>query len=63
MPHTARERLAKLLDDAESPGAFSAQLLARADSLHLALIIHADPAPILAAPHRRRISQPVGRRP
>src|SRR5258708_6541185 len=37
MPHTARERLAKLLDDAESPGAFSAQLLARADSLHLEL--------------------------
>src|SRR5258708_25094062 len=35
MPHTARERLGKLLDDAESPGAFSAQLLARADSMHL----------------------------
>jgi 2OG-Fe(II) oxygenase superfamily len=35
MPDTPRERLAKLLDDAESPGAFSAQLLAPADSLHL----------------------------
>ena len=35
MAHTPRERLAKLLDDAESPGAFSAQLLIPADSLHL----------------------------
>src|SRR5713101_8542592 len=35
MARTPRERLAKLLDDAESPGAFSAQLLVPADSLHL----------------------------
>src|SRR6266545_3850204 len=37
MAHAPRERLAKLLDDAESPGAFSAQLLVPADSLHLAV--------------------------
>jgi hypothetical protein len=37
MAHTPRERLAKLLDDAESPGAFSAQLLVPADSLQLAV--------------------------
>jgi hypothetical protein len=35
MAHTPRARLAKLLDDAESATAFSAQLLLRADSLHL----------------------------
>jgi hypothetical protein len=35
MAHTPRARLAKLLDDAESPAAFSAQLLLPADSLHL----------------------------
>src|SRR5260370_6457894 len=35
MAHAPRERLAKLLDDAESPGAFSAQLLVPAGSLHL----------------------------
>ena len=35
MAHTPRERLAKLLGDGESPGAFSAQLLLPADSLHL----------------------------
>ncbi|HUY50396.1 MAG TPA: 2OG-Fe(II) oxygenase [Streptosporangiaceae bacterium] len=35
MAQAPRERLAKLLDDAESPGAFSAQLLVPADSLHL----------------------------
>jgi hypothetical protein len=35
MARTPRERLAKLLDDAESPGAFSAQLSAPVDSLHL----------------------------
>ena len=35
MTHTPRERLAKLLDDAESPGSFSAQLQVPAGSLHL----------------------------
>src|SRR5258708_23269288 len=35
MAHTPRERLGKLLDAAESLGAFSAQLLVPADSLHL----------------------------
>jgi hypothetical protein len=33
MGRTARERLAKLLDDAEAPGAFSAQTLWGARSL------------------------------
>jgi hypothetical protein len=33
MGHTARERLASLLDDAEVPGSFSAQILAPADAL------------------------------
>jgi hypothetical protein len=33
MGRTARERLAKLLDDAEAPGAFSTQILAPADAL------------------------------
>jgi hypothetical protein len=37
MAHAPRERLAKLLDDAESSGAFSAQLLVPADSLRLAV--------------------------
>lgn len=37
MAHAPRERLAKLLDDAESPGAFSAQLLVPADPLQLAV--------------------------
>jgi 2OG-Fe(II) oxygenase superfamily len=35
MAHTPRERLAKLLGDGGSPGAFSAQLLLPADSLHV----------------------------
>src|SRR5229473_7627546 len=35
MGRTARERLAKLLDDAEAPGAFSAQILAPADALQV----------------------------
>src|SRR5216683_7241598 len=35
MGRTARERLAKLLDDAEEPGAFSAQILAPADALQV----------------------------
>jgi hypothetical protein len=35
MARTPRERLAKLLDGAESPGAFRAQLLVSADSLDL----------------------------
>jgi len=35
MVQAPREHLAKLLDDGESPGAFSAQLLVPADSLHL----------------------------
>ena len=35
MGRTARERLAKLLDDAEASGAFSAQILAPADALQV----------------------------
>ena len=35
MGRTARERLARLLDDAEVPGAFSAQILAPADALQV----------------------------
>jgi hypothetical protein len=35
MGRTAREQLAKLLDDAEAPGAFSAQILAPADALQV----------------------------
>jgi len=35
MGRTARERLAKLLDDAEAPGAFSAQILTPADALQV----------------------------
>ena len=35
MGRMARERLAKLLDDAEAPGAFSAQILAPADALQV----------------------------
>ena len=35
MGRTARERLAKLLDDAEAPGAFSAQILPPADALQV----------------------------
>src|SRR6266566_5060220 len=35
MGRTARERLARLLDDAEAPGAFSAQILAPADALQV----------------------------
>ena len=35
MGHTARERLAKLLDDAQASGAFSAQILAPADALQV----------------------------
>ena len=35
MGRTARERLARLLDDAEAPGAFSAQILAPADALRV----------------------------
>ena len=35
MGRTARERLAKLLDDAQAPGAFSAQILAPADALQV----------------------------
>ncbi len=35
MGRTARERLAKLLDDAEAPGAFSAQILAPTDALQV----------------------------
>jgi hypothetical protein len=35
MGRTARERLAKLLDDAEAPGASSAQILAPADALQV----------------------------
>src|SRR6266702_1464222 len=35
MGRTARERLAKLLDDAEAPRAFSAQILAPADALRV----------------------------
>ncbi len=35
MGRTARERLARLLDDAEPPGAFSAQILAPADALQV----------------------------
>jgi hypothetical protein len=35
MGRTARERLARLLDDAEAPGAFSAQILAPTDALQV----------------------------
>jgi hypothetical protein len=35
MGHTAREHLARLLDDAEAPGAFSAQILAPAGTLQV----------------------------
>ncbi len=35
MGRTARERLARLLDDAEAPGTFSAQILAPADALRV----------------------------
>jgi hypothetical protein len=35
MGRTARERLAKLLDDAQASGAFSAQILAPADALQV----------------------------
>jgi len=35
MGRTARELLAKLLDDAEAPGPFSAQILAPADALQV----------------------------
>jgi hypothetical protein len=35
MGRTARERLARLLDDAEAPGAFSAQILAPAGTLRV----------------------------
>ena len=35
MGRTARERLARLLDDAEVPGVFSAQILAPADALQV----------------------------
>ncbi len=34
-PELARERLAKLLDDAQASGAFSAQILAPADALQV----------------------------
>ena len=38
MGRTARERLASLLDDAEAPGSFSAQILAPADALQVEVV-------------------------
>ena len=38
MGRTARERLARLLDDAEAPGSFSAQILASADALRVEVV-------------------------
>jgi hypothetical protein len=38
MGRTARERLARLLDDAEAPGSFSAQILAPADALRVEVV-------------------------
>ena len=38
MRRTARERLARLLDDAEAPGSFSAQILAPADALRVEVV-------------------------
>jgi hypothetical protein len=48
MGRTARERLAKLLDDAEAPGAFSAQILAPADALQ----VEVDGVGVVQAPVR-----------
>jgi hypothetical protein len=54
MGRTARERLAKLLDDAEAPGAFSAQILAPADALQLEVDgVGAVRAPVCARRSRR----------
>ena len=38
MGRTARERLARLLDEAEAPGSFSAQILAPADALRVEVV-------------------------
>ena len=54
MGRTARERLARLLDDAEAPGAFSAQILAPADALQVEVEgVGAVQTPV-RAPHGRR---------
>jgi len=51
--HTARERLARLLDGAEAPGAFSAQILATADALQVVVDgVGAVHAPVRASPTR-----------
>jgi len=49
MGRTARERLARLLDDAEAPGAFSAQILAPAGTLQVEVEgVGAVPVPVRA---------------
>ena len=61
MGRTARERLARLLDDAEAPGAFSAQILAPADALQVEVDgVGAVPAPVRAPLAKKLIA--VGRR-
>ena len=55
MGRTARERLAKLLDDAQASGAFSAQILAPADALQ----VEVDG---VGAVHQRRNERPSGQR-
>src|SRR5438045_9401134 len=53
MGRTARERLAKLLDEAEVPGAFSAQILAPADALQ----VEVDGVGVVQAPVRAPLAK------
>ena len=53
MGRTARERLARLLDDAEVPGAFSAQILAPADALQ----VKVDGVGVVQAPVRAPLAK------
>jgi len=53
MGRTARERLARLLDDAEVPGAFSAQILAPADALQ----VEVDGVGVVQAPVRAPLAK------
>lgn len=60
MGRTARERLARLLDDAEAPGAFSTQILAPADALQVEVDgVGAVPTPVRGPLAKRLIA--VGR--
>ena len=60
MGRTARDRLARLLDDAEAPGSFSAQILAPADALQVEVVgLGAVPTPVRGPVAKKLIA--VGR--